>query len=182
MSALMSNIYMIEFDKIMAREAKINGLYRRYSDDIIFVVSHTYQNEYENLLNKQLNSLDLTINDQKKDVTSFRFENSTLKCEKTPLQYLGFIFDGERALLRSSSIARFYQKMKSSIYKVKSIAQKNDEPFKYKKGLYERFTHLGEQNFITYAHFADKEMDNSGIRQQVKGHWNKFHDELKKGL
>jgi len=182
LSALLSNVYMIEFDHALSNMAKkMDGLYRRYSDDIIFVVNQSQQNEYEELLKKELQNLGLGVNDKKKNVTHFEKKN-TLECKETPLQYLGFIFDGERALLRSSSIARYYQKMKRSIYKVKSIADENDEPFKYKKGLYERFTHLGEQNFITYAYFADKEMDNSEIRGQVKGHWDKFHEELDKDL
>lgn len=48
MSALLSNIYMIPFDlKIKKLAEEVGGMYRRYSDDIIFVCSKDHRNEVQ---------------------------------------------------------------------------------------------------------------------------------------
>ena len=42
------------------------------------------------------------------------FENNTINWSRN-LIYLGFEYDGEKILLKSASLARFYRKMKRSI-------------------------------------------------------------------
>ena len=48
-----------------------------------------------------------------------------------------------------------------------------------KKRLYDRFTHLGGQNFLSYAYRASKIMDNSEtIKKQVSNHFKQLNDTI----
>jgi hypothetical protein len=65
-SALLSNIYMLEFDTVMqAAVSAHGGLYRRYCDDIVVVVPPAAQAVIEALATAQVEALQLTINPSK---------------------------------------------------------------------------------------------------------------------
>ncbi len=73
-SAFLSNLYLLKFDELMLYEIqkKRNGLYRRYSDDIIIVCEKKYEPEIENLvLNSLTNDFKLKINPDKISKSTF---------------------------------------------------------------------------------------------------------------
>jgi hypothetical protein len=121
----------------------------------------------------------------------------------TRFEYLGFQFDGFYTLLKSSSIASFYRKIKRSIrrgnfYSIFNKTQTKGELFKNR--LYKRFTHLGAHrrriyqrdkndpskfvvtekydwgNYLSYAYLAADIIPDNKIRKQVSKHWKKFHE------
>ncbi|MDH8650064.1 hypothetical protein QIH30_28140, partial [Klebsiella pneumoniae] len=54
------------------------------------------------------------LNTKKTEIRDFIYKDSTLVANM-PLQYLGFIFDGSNILLRSSSLARYSERMKRGV-------------------------------------------------------------------
>lgn len=104
--------------------------------------------------------------------------------EKKPLQYLGFLFDGKNIYIRSSSISRYHGKMRKGLsrakYHMKDKNRKRGEKgyrFKslFKKTLYERYSHLGKSNFVTYARRCKNVMDSS---QTISKQMKKFNKTL----
>ena len=100
------------------------------------------------------------------------------------------MFDGENIYIRSSSLARYSEKMKRGISLAKQTMRKyNDiraekgatEKELFMKKLYSRYTHLGAKNFVTYGLRAANKMGNSKtIRRQLNPLWRRFHEELDK--
>ncbi|MCU8072552.1 reverse transcriptase/maturase family protein [Shewanella sp. SM32] len=94
-SALLSNIYMLEFDKEMKRFVDIyNGYYYRYCDDMLFIVPTELRNTVAGFAAKHVKALKVSINPKKTELRSFKKVGDTLISEQM-LQYLGFMFDGE---------------------------------------------------------------------------------------
>jgi len=89
------------------------------------------------------------------------------------LQYLGFIYDGSKILIRSESIKNFYGRMKRNIGRYVKAAAKNGIPLidLRKRVLVGRFTHWGDsRNFVQYAYRAAREMDAPEIKRQLRNH------------
>lgn len=190
-SGLLSNIYMLDFDKeLNSRLEKIDALYRRYSDDIIIICDLQNLELIEALVYKLIEeNCKLVVHSSKTDKTIFESNESgelvasEINGKRKLLQYLGFEFDGKRAYIRSSSLSRYYRRMKKrtklAVYQTKYSKINKSKVFKRK--LYEDFSHLGKRNFITYAYRASEIMNqNRTIRKQVKNHWKKLHLELDK--
>jgi RNA-directed DNA polymerase len=216
LSALLSNVYLIEFDKLLCAKSQEEGfLYRRYCDDIIVVCNTSKAKELQcYIVDLILNKFYLTIQSEKVDITDF-FVNSKeyirafsrKKIEKLkisavtganekraykPLQYLGFEFDGQNIRLRSSSLSRYFRKMKARLDKTVHMAYspnaKSDRIFK--KQIFERYTHLGRRNFLSYAYKAslreftngDKMtkpgMNSPAIRKQLQRHFSVLMNSL----
>lgn len=190
-SALLSNIYMIDFDTTMKQYVdKCGGEYYRYCDDMLFIVPSDLQGDVVTFAQNEINKLNVTINQSKTELRNFRYKGGTLKSD-IPLQYLGFIFDGENVFIRSSSLARYSEKMKRGVHlakltmvKYNAINQAKGLPEKtlYKKKLYSRYSHFGGRNFITYGLRAAKTMDSKTIKKQLKPLWHRLEDEIKKDI
>jgi hypothetical protein len=94
-SALLSNLYMMDVDKRLASLAETKGgLYRRYSDDILIVCHPDEKTEMENELRKQMISELLSLHDGPGKFTTATFQLNT-KGDLTsdrPLQYFGIYF------------------------------------------------------------------------------------------
>lgn len=187
-SGLLANLYLMAFDEKMAAfVAEIGGSYRRYSDDIAIVVP---DKQHQLLLMTQLREclfdLGLFINEKKTEVSEFSASSGKVIGNRE-FQYLGFLYDGQRVLIRSSSINRYYRKMtraiKASIFAAdrKEIARTS----MYTRKLVRRYTHLGHgRNFVKYAYRAAEKMQSLAIRHQMRSHHKKFllklDDALKK--
>lgn len=189
-SAVLSNVYMINYDKsIVALKDKYDFIYRRYCDDIIVVCNINDLPILKNILYKEIEKLDLEIQPQKEEVVYFQKDKKnvlrgyadTSKEKFKSLQYLGFEFNGQNTYIRSSSLSRFHSRMKGGVREaIKRAYGKRARGNKFlKKRLHDRFTHLGGQNFLTYAYRASKIMDNSKtIKRQVAKHFDHLNDTI----
>lgn len=129
-SAVLANIYMIQFDHLLAETmSEYNGIYRRYSDDFIIVVPQkniTYEDIkiFKNEIITKSNEINkLEIEYEKARLLSYcRDTRSIYKYDdggykKSLFSYLGFSFDGVSVSLRSNSLYRFIYRSKRTINK-----------------------------------------------------------------
>lgn len=221
-SATLANIYMLDFDQeIFDKVYSIGGFYQRYSDDLIIVCEQQYEDDIIKLIRRKIETLvDLKIEPNKTKV--FRFQEvkgkfigfeideklKTSNFNKT-LEYLGFSFDGQRVLIKTSGFSKFYRSMKSSFRKSTSLAIYSKNPAKslFKSRLYKRFTYRGAKrkliyrpsktdntiyektkeyywgNYLSYIYKANDSMKtlNGGnfVKRQSRKFWKKFIDLMK---
>lgn len=183
-SAFLANLYLLDFDKVIFNAVSMfNGLYRRYSDDIIVVCPIDKQDELKKLVLNEISKskYGLKIQPTKTEITIFkRSIDNKLETDKTndknaSLKYLGFEFDGQKITIKKPSLAKYYRRLKRVI-RVKSIKAKilekktEKEQFLHKNKIYKRYSHFGYQNFITYAYRASKVMKSDNIKRQVRRH------------
>jgi hypothetical protein len=221
-SATLANIYMLDFDQEMFdKVSSIGGFYQRYSDDLIIICEQEHEDDIIKLIRDKIETLvDLKIEPNKTKI--FRFEEVRGKFtgfeidEKTKipnlnktLEYLGFSFDGQRVLIKSSGFSKFYRSMKSSFKKSTSLAiySKNPDKSLFKSRLYKRFTHRGAKrkliyrpskedktvyektneyywgNYLSYINKANDSMKSINgdnfIKRQSRKFWKKFNDLMK---
>jgi RNA-directed DNA polymerase len=176
MSALLSNIYMIDYDSEMLQLAEEKeGLYRRYCDDILFVCHINDVEDIKDRLYKRIEDIKLIIQPKKEEVILFKtnsegqirsfdykkikehpnaiIENTNETTFYKRLQYLGFEFNGQDIFIRPSSLSRYFRKMKARVTKTVKMAYSPRSKGKkiFKKKLIHRYTHVGKRNFISYA-------------------------------
>jgi len=108
------------------------------------------------------------------------------------LQYLGFEFNGNTTYIRSSSLSRYFIKMRRRIFKTISMAYSDNSkaPMLFKKQVLSRYSHFGKRNFLSYARNASREfyknkkgdrkegMNSPAIRKQIAGHMNILQHDL----
>jgi len=191
-SALLSNIYMLDFDsKMKTTLENQGGHYFRYCDDMLFITKPIFRDDVETLAVNEIKKLKLEINTDKTEVRDFYRYGGQLRCKgKKSLQYLGFTFDGERKLIRSAALAKFSNRMKAGVRSArKTVRRTNSELLKNgsppsellrKKKLYERYSHLGKRNFLTYGYRAAKKMNSNAIKKQLKPMWSRLQKEMTK--
>lgn len=210
MSALLSNIYLIDYDDLMTKKSQKEGfMYRRYCDDILIICEPERVEDLQQFaIEKISKEYRLEIQSKKVEITEFR-QNSKGKTrafnkkkmiekgltttndlnEKNyykSLQYLGFEFNGQDIFIRSSSLSRYFIKLKSRVVKTVSMAYsdkgKSDRIFK--EQLFHRYTHLGKRNFLKYAYNSSRKtyinakgdvkegMDSPSIKKQLSRHFD----------
>lgn len=195
MSALLSNVYLIDFDRDLYEKAKNEGFfYRRYCDDILIVCESSKAEAIQKFtIDKIRNEYFLEIQDKKVELTEFRqnsrgklrafnkkkqLKNGVLSTNSASeknyyknLQYLGFEFNGQDIFIRSSSLSRYFRKMRGRIIKTVMMAySKNGKDDKiWKEQMFNRYTHLGKRNFLTYAYNASKEKYKNGNNEEKDG-------------
>ncbi|WP_180050719.1 antiviral reverse transcriptase Drt2 [Acinetobacter sp. YH12144] len=180
-SALLSNIYMIDFDKFTSDLLnEIDGKYYRYCDDILIICPiKEYPSVLLNVI-KRIKRLKLEIQDSKTKISIF---NDGVIQENNPLQYLGFTFDGQQILLRHSGLAQYSYKSAKAIrmsyrklVRINSSRLRRNKPSLTfnKKHIYRKFSYIGKRNYISYALRASKIMEESAIKKQIKPHWKKI--------
>lgn len=190
MSAVLSNIYLVDFDVEVDRLSKEkNFKYYRYCDDILIVCESKRTNEiYKEIVDLLTNKYLQEIQAKKTEVVDFKSwsktqepkfrafkrkynKESKLFKEKdsnednfTSLQYLGFEFNGQNIFVRSSSLSRYFRKMKARLHKSTSMAYSPNSKADviFKKQIHYRYSHFGKRNFITYIkNAASKSYTNS---------------------
>ena len=185
-SAVLSNIYLLEFDTTMyAAVAAQGGLYRRYCDDILFVVPNAdVRAQMFSKMQTLLTDLGLVAHPEKTETVDFPKKGELLARSKV-LNYLGFTFDGVNKRIRPASVARYYKKMRSGVGRAKAIRRRADKkagicpPSKLKRRrLHILYSYLGRHNFLSYAFDAARIMKDSGIKSQVKAHWKRLQEEI----
>lgn len=191
MSALLSNIYLIDFDKILKELSLERGfMYRRYCDDILIVCNSEDAKDIEKLVLREISNPEtcqLEIQPKKVETIEFRetfkgkirgFNRKKLQGAKPrsinsenekkyykSLQYLGFEYNGQNTFIRASSLSKYFRKMTARAIKTVSMvhSKKSKGESPWKKQIFERYTHLGRRNFIKYAYNAASfEYQNSG--------------------
>lgn len=193
-SALLANIYLLNFDKIIIEYLKnFNGTYRRYSDDILIVCDEKDFSVIAQFIYDSIKEFKLEIQPSKTQ-TSLFFDGKLKKGEK-PVTYLGFTFDGRKKLLKSASVAKFYRKMRRAVrvhaFRAQAARRKNlngsnyDETL-HRKQLYNQFSFLGakrstfkKRNYISYANFAARIMESPEINRQLSQAWDILDAEIK---
>lgn len=196
-SAVLSNIYMLEMDTTLQAFVEAHsGLYRRYCDDILVVMPTTeLRDQARDIIEAQLVRLRLNFNPSKTEHVNFPPERPI---HGKPLQYLGFTFDGRHKRIRPASVARYSRRMLKAVSRAKAQRQWADhinihpQPSSLrKKRLYRMYSYLARKlgrtknerrNFITYACDAARIMNDPGIKKQVKGHWKRLQEEIEKPL
>ncbi|MFB2515997.1 reverse transcriptase [Lysinibacillus sp. OTC-L20] len=194
MSAICSNVRLINFDIEMNNWTKsLNGLYRRYCDDLIWVIpkdeNMNINNLEEEIYGKISKYQDLHLQKEKTIVLSYsKGEMKDTNKEDSKLDYLGFVFDGQVIKTREKSLFKYYNR---AYRKTKVLAKKHIifQRNAYMRNLYGLYTHLGRNykghgNFVTYAYKAQSIMEelpvDVQVRKQVKRHWHKVHARLEK--
>jgi hypothetical protein len=191
MSALLSNIAMMELDIALKDrvEGQLKGIYRRYSDDVLIVLPTPcdvdFEAEIPSLLGKHVGP-ELTINDEKTVRCAFTKTNGVVssvsgnKNAPSTLDYLGFCFDGKRVLLRSSTLSRYWRRLKWKIQTEQDRAERfaeeratKGQPNIRMRKIIRQFT---AQNFrkapnaIRYALVSSHIFDEKAIRKQIAKH------------
>lgn len=207
-SALLSNIYMLDFDMELNNQIqRLGGLYRRYCDDIMIVVLPEHQSTVETLVKGAVKKAHLTFNTTKTNRALFPTgPGQPINPENlgpgfsAHVQYLGFTFNGAQRLIRPSSLARYYGKMRAGVNLAKKTQRKHNRleiargeapsPLRTRK-LYLQYSYLIDRrsrikgrdketkgNFLTYAYKASRKLGAPEIKRQVRNHWKKLRDEV----
>jgi hypothetical protein len=176
-SGLYANIYLRTFDNEMNKLChQQGGSYRRYSDDIAVILPLGAKRRHVcAIVEKVLSDFNLAVSMDKTECADFK---SGLLVSSTPIQYLGFTFDGREALIRSSSVDAFRSKMRRSIRAKLTAAKAKAVPSAevFKRESLARYTHLGKRrNFLRYAYKAAEIMGSPAIRKQVSRHMTWFN-------
>ena len=174
-SAVLSNIYMLHFDKLINDYIlEQEGLYMRYSDDFIIVlpkkdsISLVRQYSYIDDIIARIPGIEL----EPEKTQIFKYNNKNLcNCNnllfeemengKDIMNYLGFSFDGQVVAIRDKTISKYYYKM---YRKLNTIIKKKGYTKKKNKisceNLYNQYSIKGANskkgNFITYVQKAEK--------------------------
>ncbi|MBX8474407.1 hypothetical protein K5D38_06420 [Pseudomonas cichorii] len=187
-SAVLSNMYMLDFDKAMLHIlSETESVYYRYCDDIMFICPIEVQDDIQDRVEMEIRKMLLDVQHKKTDIQQFTRDVSGRLVTDKPIQYLGFMFDGERAFIRPASLTRYYRKMKvrvklakkakDRINKLRRLRGEKDKNL-FLRAIYKGYTHLGRRNFITYGYRAAKIMDSKTIKQQLRAHWRKVSREI----
>jgi len=207
-SALLSNLYMLDFDQtVNDGVTTMGGYYRRYCDDIIVVVPPDQQQNAEQLVLAAVATSKVRTNTDKTDRVSFPAGEGQQAIQPASssdfsghVQYLGFTYDGTRTLIRPGSLARYYGKMRAGVSLAKQTQRKHNKREAAKgleqsllktRKLYLQYSYLlnrrtrlpgrdrkSQGNFLTYAYRAATKLDAPEIKQQVRNHWKKLQEEI----
>ena len=166
-SAVLSNIYMMDFDVACRLLLKsYNGLYMRYSDDSIFVFPNTSPSQAKRLFDgimkivKRIPNLELS---PEKTKVFYYGKTKILNLSrdigsantKSFIDYLGFTFDGKCVRIRGKTTSKYYYRVYK---KIDTINKNNSDPDRTKdygtKNLYEIYsakgTRTSNRRFLSY--------------------------------
>ncbi|WP_258379788.1 antiviral reverse transcriptase Drt2 [Pseudomonas protegens] len=183
-SALLSNIYMLEFDlALLSKLSLTESIFYRYCDDILVICGSEKENEIYEFVSNELRRLELNLQEKKTEVRQFVFDAAGKLRSDKPVHYLGFSFDGQREHIRSSSITRYYKKLRKRIWVSKKAMDRCNElragrgelPRElFLRTIYRGYSYLGRRNFISYGFKAAHVMNSQSIRKQLRPHWKKL--------
>jgi hypothetical protein len=153
-SAVLSNLYMIQFDREMQEYAcDVGGFYRRYSDDILFICKPEFALAAEEKVKALMAGEKLSLNDKKTERTRFDSSNQTVVADVA--QYLGFTLGVDGVGIRPSSLSRQWRKMRRSMKRTRRAAEaaigSGRATKVFTKRLRRRFTAVPVRNFPSYA-------------------------------
>lgn len=159
-SATLANIYMLEFDDFMNQHiSNMQGIYRRYSDDMVVICSEQYREKILDIFETQIKKLTkLEIQTDKTQIFHFKRQGNQLIClqefngiingnsNKRKFEYLGFSFDGKNVYLKTTALAKYYRKMKKGVKRSAYYTYQIDNDTQgemFVKRLYHRYSYVG---------------------------------------
>lgn len=169
MSATLSNVYMIDFDRAVTSLVNAcNGLYYRYCDDLLIILpfekdneqfvfqemqtiaQRIISNEYADVNKEKTNLFRFDVASNNEKVATLNKETNEFECGGQ-LDYLGLIYDGERRYLRPKSVSKYHRRMQK---KISHVHENQSYENVYK--LYTDQSHaiVGKSTFIDYARNA----------------------------
>lgn len=175
-SALLSNIYMLNFDKVAHKKIVEDnaGIYRRYCDDILVVCKPDVADEIEKWVMEQI-AHDCKLEIQPEKTEKYKLVNekgdgiyrpfNTSTGKRRNIQYLGFEFDGDHIFIRSSSVSRNYRRMKYRVHSAVYDAVKKGGKLFTKKLLLKNTEH-GEK--IANSDYNELSKSNPGLAEKRK--------------
>lgn len=183
MSGLLANVYMLDVDSACSTQmAEIHGSYRRYSDDILIVCPPGLGDAALSFVEAQLKAAGLSLSIGKTLKSCFVRTGRRLQ-GSPPLQYLGFLFDGERRLVRSQTLARLQRKMihavRCAVRDAERSARRGRPAAVWRRDLYRRYSHLGkDRTYFRYYRRALAVMEDDALREQHRRLWRRLHELL----
>lgn len=196
-SSVLSNIYMMKADKeINCLAKRFNGMYRRYSDDFMFMAPNINKDELEKIYNEILKILEEEGNpilEPEKTQIFYYDENclNNITKEFIPnvdnisknINYLGFCFDGVKVRIRDKSLSKYYYRVYKKIETIvrnKGYIKKGDKLVKISNhNLYELYSNKGDSNFVTYNKRVENEFSDTDMFVTTS---DKFYSKIKKRL
>lgn len=165
-SAVLANLYLLEFDKKILDTVvnQMGGYYKRYSDDIVIVCAPSQMDVIRNFVESTIEESKVTISKDKTEkfifrkiafgkkeprLTSIKISNDQENIS-APLVYLGFEFNGQKTLIKSANLAKFYRRMISSVKRKAKraikIAEQNPgtKPVIFRRQLYKLYMTKGK--------------------------------------
>lgn len=181
LSPLLSNMYMADLDSAMHSWATfLGGNYWRYCDDILVVLPEGCDVDILAYLDWWLKRLKLSRSPAKTQIR----DSQDLASKQ--LQYLDFLFNGSKVMIRSSSIHRYQRKVKKAVQAAKfrqmreSQEKAHQAPFR-KQAIFNKYSELPPRgkklkaqkrrqkyrgNFTHYMTKSANKMESSTIRRQ----------------
>ena len=190
-------------------------VYRRYCDDLLIICDTEAANDLYEDIKAKIATYAVKIQTKKTDIIEFRLNSkgkirginkAAIDATKTVistsneqlyyknLQYLGFEYNGTNIYVRHTSLSRYFRKAKGRIVKSVMMAYSDKSNVKkiFRKGIYEKYSHIGRRNFIQYARNAASKtyansrgdvregMDSPSIKKQISAHFSIIEREIKK--
>ena len=190
-SAVLSNIYMIKFDKDIKRYVTSKGgIYMRYSDDFIIVLPYERDAEiadFTSYIFSYVESMKGLIDLQKEKTSCYTYKDEAIYEGDQPssINYLGFLFDGKNIRIRPRAITKYYYRMRR---KANTIGRSNWTSSKGRrisaKELYSIYSRNDEkQTFIDYARKAKGilKLNDQEANALIKHHKRKIAMAIKEG-
>ena len=190
-STVLSNIYMIKFDKDIKRYVTSKGgIYMRYSDDFIIVLPYERDAEiadFTSYIFSYVESMKGLIDLQKEKTSCYTYKDEVIYEGDQPssINYLGFLFDGKNIRIRPRAITKYYYRMRR---KAHTIGRSNWTSSKGRrisaKELYSIYSRNDEkQTFIDYARKAKGilKLNDQEANVLIKHHKRKIAMAIKEG-
>lgn len=162
-SSVLANIYLFHFDQVINKFISDNdGIYRRYSDDMVVVCPLTIKEKLTELVYSEIKKYKLEIQKKKTQVFQFKRVHDNLVCGQEfdgvinwnkNFIYLGFEFDGSHVFLKPASLSVYYRKMKRSVNRSKRFSTYSNIETSgtiFKRRLYKKFSYKGAKRTRKY--------------------------------
>lgn len=114
-SAVLANVYMCDFDKEIASKLEdVNGIYKRYSDDIVIVCPIESARYFREYIIEKIKRVNLEIQKEKTNLFELHKIHGKTVClheekgNNKKIEYLGFSFDGENIRIKPSGLCKYY--------------------------------------------------------------------------
>ncbi|MBZ0263080.1 reverse transcriptase/maturase family protein [bacterium] len=173
-SAILSNIYLMNFDlRIKDNCESRNAYYRRYCDDILIICDINNEEYFKSLIYSNLSTYELDCSMKKEKISNFETINGAQNIDRA-VQYLGFEYNGKNILIRSSTLSRYKRKTLKAVKMAFNSAFIRKAKKIHKQKIYSFYSHLqnissprSNLNFYSYV----RKTDLRDIKKQVKKHW-----------